>query len=477
MRVQFLHLSGPLRGRTETYPDPVVLIGTDPAAAARFPAHSGVAKRHAEIRFDEAGCAFHARAIGGELFVNHQETREVILDHGDLLEFGVGGPKVRFRVEITKGSVCKPVRTMLEDAREVGRVSGASGFTGSFVRDLLTHATWQLKVGFPIAVLAVVAMAGFVGGWFGVSAREGGIEETLAAVRDDLARMARTEPVSRSELEAMRDEFDERSAAVERLVVSDEVVKRIHDHYSRGVCLLHGIYALRRPPRDGTPGEYLLDPAGDRIEIEYTGSGFLTDRDGRVVTNRHVARPWEFEAHLEGLLRAGFVPEFLHMTASFPGKAPVAVDPATARVRDDGFDVAVLTVPVDAEVPDLPMSTVDPFDLRGLPVVVVGYPTGVNALLAKADDEIGRAVTDEANDLTGIIAGLAARGAISPLITRGALNDVLAEKLVYDAVTTSGGSGGPVFGPDGTVIGVNFAVLSGFTGSNFGVPIRYVRDL
>ena len=49
--------------------------------------------------------------------------------------------------------------------------------------------------------------------------------------------------------------------------------------------------------------------------------------------------------------------------------------------------------------------------------------------------------------------------------------------LIYDAITTSGGSGDPVFGLDGTVIGVNFAIMRDFQGSNFGVPIRYARKL
>ena len=41
----------------------------------------------------------------------------------------------------------------------------------------------------------------------------------------------------------------------------------------------------------------------------------------------------------------------------------------------------------------------------------------------------------------------------------------------------SGGSGGPVFGAHGSVIGVNFAVTRDFTGSNFGIPIRYAKTL
>ena len=75
------------------------------------------------------------------------------------------------------------------------------------------------------------------------------------------------------------------------------------------------------------------------------------------------------------------------------------------------------------------------------------------------------------------IRALSKRAAITPAATHGTLNDVTAHKLIYDAVTTSGGSGGPVFGPDGEVIGVNFAILRDFTGSNFGVPIRLVRPL
>jgi S1-C subfamily serine protease len=57
------------------------------------------------------------------------------------------------------------------------------------------------------------------------------------------------------------------------------------------------------------------------------------------------------------------------------------------------------------------------------------------------------------------------------------LNEVRERRLVYDAETTSGGSGGPVFGPDGSVVGVNFAVTRDFSGSNFWVPIHFARPL
>ena len=83
----------------------------------------------------------------------------------------------------------------------------------------------------------------------------------------------------------------------------------------------------------------------------------------------------------------------------------------------------------------------------------------------------------EASDTTTLISALSTRSAITPVATHGTLNDATVHKLIYDAVPTSGGSGGPVFGPDGEVIGVKFAVLRDFQGSNFGVPIRFVRPL
>jgi S1-C subfamily serine protease len=54
---------------------------------------------------------------------------------------------------------------------------------------------------------------------------------------------------------------------------------------------------------------------------------------------------------------------------------------------------------------------------------------------------------------------------------------VLQDKIVYDAATTSGGSGGPLFNRNGKVIGVNFAILNGFGGSNLAVPVRYAKEL
>jgi serine protease Do len=54
---------------------------------------------------------------------------------------------------------------------------------------------------------------------------------------------------------------------------------------------------------------------------------------------------------------------------------------------------------------------------------------------------------------------------------------VLPDKIVYDAQTTSGGSGGPLFNNEGKVIGINFAMVREFGGSNFAIPVGYGKSL
>ena len=50
-------------------------------------------------------------------------------------------------------------------------------------------------------------------------------------------------------------------------------------------------------------------------------------------------------------------------------------------------------------------------------------------------------------------------------------------RTVFDAPTTQGGSGGPIFNKNGQVIAVEYAVLPKFGGNSFGVPVTYALEL
>src|SRR5262249_39708588 len=108
----------------------------------------------------------------------------------------------------------------------------------------------------------------------------------------------------------------------------------------------------------------------------------------------------------------------------------------------------------------------------------LGYATGLSAILARAgDDTVDQILKVSGGDPKLVMDELAKRKLIRPLVTQGHIGDVLTDKIVYDAQTTSGGSGGPLMNKDGRVIGVTFAVVRGVGGAHFGDPVRYAEPL
>ena len=108
---------------------------------------------------------------------------------------------------------------------------------------------------------------------------------------------------------------------------------------------------------------------------------------------------------------------------------------------------------------------------------MIGYPAGIEGILARAGSDVTQKLAQNAHNVTEVVSQLAAQHLIRPTTTQGHIGDVLKDKIVYDAATTRGGSGGPLFNHDGKVIGVNSATLADFGGSNLAVPVRYADEL
>ncbi len=109
-------------------------------------------------------------------------------------------------------------------------------------------------------------------------------------------------------------------------------------------------------------------------------------------------------------------------------------------------------------------------------VTVIGYPMGIAGMVAKSPAGIYERLAYRHNDITAA-SELAALSLIRPSTTCGHLGDVVGDKLIYDAPTAHGGSGGPVFNNKGEVIGVNSAYMDGFTGGTLGVSRRFASSL
>ena len=79
--------------------------------------------------------------------------------------------------------------------------------------------------------------------------------------------------------------------------------------------------------------------------------------------------------------------------------------------------------------------------------------------------------------LETLLGCLAEKNRIQPLTTQGNITDFADRRIVYDARTAEGGSGAPLFGQSGRVIGINFAVFTENSASNFAVPSKYAMTL
>ena len=288
----------------------------------------------------------------------------------------------------------------------------------------------------------------------------------------------------RADLEATR----KRIAALETERAAGE---RIIRDFAGGVALIEGRYAFYdaegRPLRvslddDGQPrrredGSPVLSPeaTGDLFTQEFFGTGFLVDRRGLLLTNRHVAEPWWKDATAERLLGEGMEPRFAVFRAFFPNEAE-PFELSTERVSET-VDLAVVRLELrERPIPVLALDVTGKGAIPGQPVVLLGYPTGLDALLAKADGSVVRQILSE-RLRQPVTETLGKAGLIRPSATQGHIGDVTRTDVVFDAPTTQGGSGGPVLNRNGMVIAVEYAVLTQFAGSSFGVPIGDALEL
>jgi S1-C subfamily serine protease len=220
-----------------------------------------------------------------------------------------------------------------------------------------------------------------------------------------------------------------------------------------------------------------LSGSGPELHLDAFGTGFLASADGQILTNHHVAEPWWQNDDLKELVDQGLDPVVAEMSAYFPRvQHGIAIN--TEKISS-AADVAV----VKGNVSELGIKQIALADSRrsavsGGPVVLLGYPTALDAILARAGaDTLQSIATASKGDPKQVMEELARRKLIRPVTTQGHIGDVLPDKIVYDAQTTSGGSGGPLFNNEGKVIGINFAMVREFGGSNFAIPVGYGKSL
>jgi 2-alkenal reductase len=180
-------------------------------------------------------------------------------------------------------------------------------------------------------------------------------------------------------------------------------------------------------------------------EQQGTGTGFILDQQGHIVTNNHV------------------VQDASQLTARFKDGATI---PATLVGRDPDNDLAVVRVdPAGVDDNGRPIrDLLRPVTLGDSDRIIIGQ----DAVAIGSPLGLPQTVT------YGIVS--AVRGPLEEL-ARGQL-DLLGGAIQTDAAVNPGNSGGPLFDGAGEVIGVNTAILSpsgGNIGVGFAIPANVVK--
>jgi len=259
----------------------------------------------------------------------------------------------------------------------------------------------------------------------------------------------------------LQKQVHELTAQVEQLKQDQAMPAVVLNRYRNSIGYIYGVYQV------GFPNQR---PA---VRARVSGTGFLVG-DGLLATNRHVAEPWYGDSESEALIRRGASATLENLVIFLPGSpTPVSLWPTAVSKTSD---LAIVRAAPDSVrgLPVLPLANSP--SSPGERVTVIGYPMGIAGMVAKSPSSIYERLAYRHNDINAA-SELAALSLIRPSATWGHLGDVVGDKLIYDAPTAHGGSGGPVFNAKGEVIGVNSAYMDGFSGGTLGVSVEALRPL
>ncbi|MGH7771544.1 MAG: trypsin-like peptidase domain-containing protein [Candidatus Binatia bacterium] len=505
MKFALVHVSGSRRGETEFFDCSWLTLGSASKYDLRIPTSDRWPVDPLQAEIFEHNCELHLRNWAAEAvtLVNHKPITEILLHNKDLIQLGPKGPKLRLRIRPEEYAACKLVREILQDARDVAAERGLRGgstvwsFFGQLAYDIRKNASRTTQ----ILVLALfIGLLGIVGGLAYYSyATQQAQERQYAALLKELRSARQTQAdleqktaEERRRIAAALTAYEEETGRLSALVdeqrrhgasakeiqgltqrltmleterlSAEALIKR----YGHSVCLLYGAYGfVEKGTVEGDPAEL----------VEYTGTGFLVDAKGLIVTNRHIMEPWSMDSSDAEKLKAGLQPKLVKLLAYFPTRtAPYEV--SVVRLSDQA-DVALGQLSQSPEkIAAIPIRQSARQAAAGEAVVVLGYPTGVESILARMDERVAEALIKKTgHDLHNLMEDMAQQRAVRPLATQGHIADVVPHRITYDAQTTLGGSGSPVFNDAGQVIAVNGATMTRFGAVSFGEPISRVLEL
>ena len=253
-----------------------------------------------------------------------------------------------------------------------------------------------------------------------------------------------------SETASLQDQVHQLTQQVEDLESQQSFPAAAVNDARESVAYIYGIYHVS---------------GKDHFRARVAGTGFVVG-PGLMATNRHVAQPWYGDREVEAALH-GETPVLEKLVAYFPGSpTPVVLQPVVLAQHGDLAVLQMETTAFTAKLRPLALSAKPPH--VGESVSVLAYPMGVTGMVAKSPALVYERLSSHP-DNADTAGELAALSLIRPSATFGHIGDVSGDKLIYDAPTARGGSGGPVLNQRGEVVGINSAYIDGFSGGTLGI--------
>jgi S1-C subfamily serine protease len=338
MIATFTYLTGSRRGQCEKFTDEVISIGRATDNRLSFgDAERRVSSHHAQIT--RHGDNFLLRDLGSTNGTKINGRRIIITELGkdDLIEFGAGGPLVRFGILQPEGTNHYEEQPAANpQARAVTRAHTTVVEKIPTRRDEITNAIRRFlkqrknNVRLTSAIVISLLFGGLLGIW---------LSGKFTSPESEHLSFAAIAERNRGAVVFIQTEFE------------------------------------------------LVDEQGNASPVERrTGSGFVVSKSGLIVTNRHLIRAWEYEDTPVGL--SGRTKK---ISVIFQGRKRDEAIPATLAhlSSDKETDIAILRITPPSEMTiiyglERDLSHIN----QGDEVAAIGYPLGLDLLLQTTDERI-----------------------------------------------------------------------------------------